>query len=88
MRWLAEGRFGTICGSETRRISDYRLDSLSSSPPCSQGTCSAEYAFAMLGVCTGGSGGTPLDRASALHGVSGRKPEATWAQPLVREELS
>jgi hypothetical protein len=33
--------------------------------------------------------GTPLDRASTPHGVSGQiKPEATWAQPLIREELS
>jgi hypothetical protein len=30
---------------------------------------------------------TPLVRASAPHDVSG-KPEATWAQPLSREELS
>jgi len=35
------------------------------------------------------SRGTPLVRASALHGVSGQfEPEATWAQPLSREELS
>ncbi len=37
-------------------------------------------------------GGTPLVRASALHGVSTtpslRGTEATWAQPLIREELS
>ena len=33
--------------------------------------------------------GTPLVRASALHGVSGySEPKATWAQPLSREELS
>ena len=35
---------------------------------------------------------TPLVRVSALHGVSGPTkyagPEATWAQPLSREELS
>lgn len=30
---------------------------------------------------------TPLVRALALHDVSGI-PEATWAQPLSREELS
>jgi hypothetical protein len=35
--------------------------------------------------------GTPLVRASALHDVSAIESlaaEATWAQPLIREELS
>jgi hypothetical protein len=42
---------------------------------------------------TGGQNhtGTPLVRASALHDVSAIETlaaEATWAQPLIREELS
>jgi hypothetical protein len=32
--------------------------------------------------------GTPLVSALALQGVSEKTSEATWAQPLTREELS
>jgi hypothetical protein len=63
---------------------------ISLSPPHGQGTRGChDIAHGEEGPSETPGHSTPLVRASAPHGVSGRiEPEATWAQPLSREELS
>ena len=62
---------------------------ISLSPPRGQGIRGCQHSAHGMRTRRKTKARTPLDRASAPHGVSGQiKPEATWAQPLIREELS
>jgi hypothetical protein len=63
---------------------------ISLSPPHGQGTRGRRnFAHGEERLNKTDNHSTPLVRASAPHGVSGWiEPEATWAQPLSREELS
>jgi hypothetical protein len=83
-------RAGTTLKRDTDEV--YRWYSLCSSPPRSRDARGRRVAT-HTGRTSGRDDrtGTPLVRASALHDVSATESlaaEATWAQPLIREELS